>query len=121
VGGVGIAIVYFPRNSAAVQARPNVELICSLAVPFFVPNQIKNAVKTLVSCNKTVCLHMPESIGFDYKQKVRRTIGSFWQVVLAVPLTTATAEADDRAQGRIGSRSSPIKLKLYAIMYFFVS
>jgi hypothetical protein len=53
---------------------------------------------------------MSESRGIDYKHGIRRKNRPFWQCswVRALWPTIAGAEPDSRAQGRIGSRSSPI-------------
>jgi hypothetical protein len=63
-----------------------------------------------VSLKKTGCLCMSESRGIDYKHWIRRKNWPFWQSCWERVLwpTTSTAEPDGRAQGRIGSRSSPI-------------
>jgi hypothetical protein len=53
---------------------------------------------------------MSESRGIDYKHRIRRKNRPFCQYCWGCALrpTIATAEAEGRAQGRIGSRSSPI-------------
>jgi ankyrin repeat protein len=53
---------------------------------------------------------MSESRGINYKHWIRRKNRPFWQCcwVRTLRPTTATAEPDGRARGRIGSRSSPI-------------
>jgi hypothetical protein len=53
---------------------------------------------------------MSESRGIDYKHRIRRKNRTFCQYCWGCALrpTIATAEAEGRAQGRIGSRSSPI-------------
>jgi hypothetical protein len=55
-------------------------------------------------------LCMSESRGIDYKHGIRRKNRPFWQSCWGRILrpTIATAEPDGRAQGSIGSRSSPI-------------
>jgi hypothetical protein len=55
---------------------------------------------------------MSESRGIDYKHWIRRKNWPFWQCCWGRTLwpTTTTAEPDDRARGRIGSRSSPIEI-----------
>jgi hypothetical protein len=63
-----------------------------------------------VSWRKIGCLCMSESRRIDYKHWTRRKNRPFWQCcwVRALWPTIATAEPDGRAQGRIGSRSSPV-------------
>jgi hypothetical protein len=58
---------------------------------------------------------MKESRGIDYKHRIRRKNRLFWQRCWgrALRSTIAPAEADGRAQGRIGSRSSPIEPQLW--------
>jgi hypothetical protein len=55
-------------------------------------------------------LCMSESRGIDYKHGIRRKNRPFWQSCWGRALwpTITTAEPDGRAQGSIGSRSSPI-------------
>jgi hypothetical protein len=73
-----------------------------------------------VSWRKTGCLCMSKSRGIDYKHRIRRKNRPFWQYCLGRALrpTIATAEAEGRAQGRIGSRSSPIAAM---ILYIYMT
>jgi hypothetical protein len=60
---------------------------------------------------------MSESRGIDYNHGIRRKNRPFWQSCWGRALwpTIATAEPDGRAQGSIGSRSSPI-----SFIFFFL-
>jgi hypothetical protein len=62
---------------------------------------------------------MSESRGIDYKHWRRRKNWPFWQCCWGRALwpTTATACLDGRAQGRIGSRSSPITIIYLVIIW----